>query len=332
MHTHPLRDRFGRTIDYLRISVTDRCDLRCQYCMAESMQFLPHSRLLSLQEIFFIARNYVELGVRRIRITGGEPLVRHNVIGLFEQLGSLRQLQDLTLTTNGTQLVRFAPALKDSGVTRVNISLDTLDPDRFSRITRVGKLDKTLAGIDAALAQGFDRIKINSVIMRRRNEDEVPALLRFAIERGIDISFIENMPLGDNGEHNHRDAYYSSDQIQHDLAREYTLIPSAIRTAGPARYFRIAQHPEIRVGFISPHSHNFCASCNRVRLTAEGQLLLCLGQEHSADLKQVVRQHPGDDAALQQAIIDSLEIKPEGHDFDIRSNEVLLRHMNLTGG
>ena len=212
------------------------------------------------------------------------------------------------------------------------MSLDTLQPDRFAHITRVGKLEKTLAGIDAALQQGFDRVKINCVIMKNRNHDEVEDLLRFAIDHGIDISYIEEMPLGQIDDHDHSEAYYSSDQIQQDLEQNFELYPTTLRTAGPARYFRLGQHPDTRVGFISPHSHNFCSTCNRVRLTAEGRLLLCLGQEHSMDLKQVIRENPMDENKLKQAIIDSLDIKPEGHEFDIRSHEVLLRHMNMTGG
>jgi len=327
-----LVDQFGRRIDYIRISVTDRCDFRCQYCMSEDMQFLSHGQILTLEEIYTIAKAYVDLGIKRIRLTGGEPLVRKNLIRLIRQLGQLSSLEDLTLTTNGSQLSRHAAELKAAGVTRVNISLDTLDAKRFTEITRIGKFERTMHGIEAAIEQDFDRVKINSVILKGRNHHEVPELLRFAIERGIDISFIENMPMGITGEHPHSASYYSSDQIMHDLGRDYDLIPTAIRTAGPARYYRISGHPDTRVGFISPHSHNFCASCNRVRLTAEGLLLLCLGQEHSVDLKKIIRDHPHDEALLKQTMINALDIKPQGHDFDIQSNEVLLRHMNITGG
>ena len=331
-HESQLIDRFGRRIDYIRISVTDRCDLRCQYCMSENMTFVPRTQLLTLEEIRTIASAFVDLGVTRIRITGGEPLVRRNVLKLFGELGQLDTLHDLTLTTNGTQLARYAPALKDAGVTRINISLDTLKPDLFSSITRVGKLEKTLQGLDAALDTGFQRLKINSVILKNRNHEEVRDLLEFAIARKIDISFIENMPLGITGEHNHSDSYYSSEQIQQDLQPYYELIPTTLKTAGPARYFKISGVPDTRVGFISPHSHNFCDTCNRVRLTAEGQLLLCLGQEHSMDLKKVLRTHPGDPDALRDAIIRAMDLKPQGHEFDIRTHEVLLRHMNMTGG
>ena len=330
--TSPLIDRYGRKIDYLRLSVTDRCDLRCVYCMSEKMTFLPREQVLTLEEIAQIATAYVDLGVRNIRITGGEPLVRRNIMSLFESLGQLPKLKDLTLTTNGTQLEKYAAALKSAGVTRINISLDTLDPALFKRITRVGDLQKTLAGIDAAIACQFDRIKINSVILKQRNHHEIAALTAYAIEHNIDISFIENMPLGITGEHNHHGSYYSSDQVLSDLAAFYELMPSTETTPGPARYYRLRDHPRSRIGLISPHSHNFCDQCNRVRLTAEGRLLLCLGQEHSVDLKQVIRAHPGDRQTLQQAIIQSLDLKPKGHDFDIQSNEILLRHMNMTGG
>ena len=332
-HSSPaLIDRYGRKIDYIRLSVTDRCDLRCVYCMSEKMTFVPRSQLLTLEEIERIAKSYVDLGVSKIRITGGEPLVRSNVLSLFENLGRLPTLKDLTLTTNGSLLQKYAPALKAAGVTRINISLDTLDAGLFKRITRVGQLPKTLAGIDAAIACGFDRIKINSVILKQRNHHEIDDLVAYAIDRQIDISFIENMPLGITGEHNHRASYYSSDQVLADIRRRYELLPTTETTAGPARYFRMVQHPNTRVGLISPHSHNFCDSCNRVRLTAEGRLLLCLGQEHSLDLRAIVRAHPGDDTALKAAIIKSLDLKPRGHDFDIQSNEILLRHMNMTGG
>ena len=327
-----LVDKYGRKIDYIRLSVTDRCDLRCVYCMSENMQFAPRSQLLTLEEIAQIASAYVDLGVTKIRITGGEPLVRKNVISLFEVLGQLDGLKDLTLTTNGTQLTKYAPQLKAAGVTRINVSLDTLDSDLFTQITRNGKLEKTLDGIKSAIDLGFDRIKINSVILKDHNHHEITPLLEFAIQQGIDISYIENMPLGETDAISHSGSYYSSDRILADLETNYDLIPTTEQTAGPAKYFRLAAHDQTRVGFISPHSHNFCDTCNRVRLTAEGRLLLCLGQEHSVDLKKVIRTNPGDTEILQQAIIKSLDIKPKGHDFNIQSNEVLIRHMNMTGG
>jgi cyclic pyranopterin phosphate synthase len=327
-----LVDRYGRCIDYVRISVTDRCDLRCQYCMSKDMQFVPRSQLLTLEEINFIAETYVGLGVSKIRITGGEPLVRRNILSLFQKLGQLDGLNDLTLTTNGTQLPRYAHELKRAGVTRINISLDTLDGELFNQVTRVGDIRKTLDGIDAALDAGFERVKINSVVLKDRNHEETVELLEFAIGRGLDISFIETMPLGITGEHNHSGSYYSTDEVLRDLSVHHSLLPTTQRSAGPARYYNIDGEPNTRVGFISPHSHNFCDTCNRVRLTAEGRLLLCLGQEHSVDLKQVVRANPGDREALTRAIVESLDIKPQGHEFDIQSNEVLLRHMNMTGG
>ncbi|MET0070187.1 MAG: GTP 3',8-cyclase MoaA [Candidatus Thiodiazotropha sp.] len=326
-----LIDRFNRRINYLRISVTDRCDLRCVYCMAEDMQFVPRSQLLTLEELFRVGRSFVDMGVRKIRITGGEPLTRRGVMQLFEALGELQGLDDLTLTTNGTLLGRYAQALKDAGVTRVNISLDSLREDRFRRITRIGDIHRTLAGIDAALKAGFKRVKLNSVIMKHRNDDEIHDLVAFAEARGMDISFIEEMPLGETEDHDRGELYYSSQQVLGDLQQHYELLPTTETTGGPARYYRI-DGSDTRVGFISPHSHNFCEHCNRVRLTAEGRLLLCLGQEHSVDLRRVVRANPLDDEPLRRAIIDAMEIKPKGHEFDLTAKPVLFRHMNMTGG
>jgi len=326
-----LTDRFGRHITYVRISVTDRCDLRCVYCMSEKMQFMPRSQLLSLEEIVRIGTSFIELGVKKIRMTGGEPLTRRNVMYVFEHLGSSPGLEDFTLTTNGTQLARYAHALRDAGVTRINISLDSLRPDRFAQITRIGELNKVLSGIDAALDAGFRRVKLNVVVMKHKNHDEVLDLVAFARHRGLDISFIEEMPLGEMSRHNRLLAFYSSDQILHDLRTQYELIPTTESTGGPSRYYRMPDS-DIRVGFISPHSHNFCTTCNRVRLTAAGRLLLCLGQEHSVDLRQVVRDHPNDDHALREAIIASMSIKPRGHDFDLTKQAVILRHMSVTGG
>ncbi len=330
-----LIDRFGRKVTYLRISVTDRCDLRCVYCMSEDMQFVPRAQLLTLEEIVRIGKSFVDLGVNKIRITGGEPLTRCNIMKVFEELGQLETLKDLTITTNATQLTKYARALKDAGVTRVNISLDTIRADRFSKITRVGKLHKTLAGIDAALDAGFQKVKINSVVLKDMNHDEVTDLVGFARNRGMDITFIEEMPLGIVNDHDRAQTYYSSDEILSDLRQHYELIATTENTGGPARYYQMPDS-ESRVGFISPHSHNFCDTCNRVRLTAEGLLLLCLGQEHSNDLRRVVRAHPGDDTvnkeALRQAIIQSMLLKPKGHDFDLNTQEVILRHMNATGG
>jgi len=327
-----LVDRFGRTVNYVRLSVTDRCDLRCVYCMPEKMKFVPRAQLLTLEEMESVGRAFISLGVDKIRITGGEPLVRRNILQLFNHLGAIEELKDLTLTTNATQLKKYAKQLKAAGVTRINISLDTLKTDRFREMTRVGELKRTLDGIDAAIACDFDQIKLNSVVLKNYNHDEVFDLVGYAIDRGIDISFIEEMPLGENTNHDRAASYYSSDEILEDLRQHYEILPATKKTAGPTRYFALPDHANTHVGFISPHSHNFCESCNRVRVTAEGRLLLCLGQEHSVDLRRVIRANPGDDEALRQAIIDSMEIKPKGHDFNLNSQTILLRHMNLTGG
>ena len=318
-------------MNYVRISVTDRCDFRCVYCMDEEMQFVPRAKLLSLEEISTIVRAFADLGVVKVRITGGEPLIRRNIIKLFRDIGRLEALNELTLTTNGSQLPKLAGELKDAGVKRINISLDSLDPVKFKRLTRVGDLSKVLAGIDAALATGFEKIKINSVILKNRNDDEILDLVGFAGERGMDISFIEEMPLGVIGDHDRLEAYYPSDAIKSDLEERYTLIPTTESTGGPSRYFKIVE-TNTRVGFISPHSHNFCDNCNRVRLTCEGRLLLCLGQEHSVDLRRVVRTYPGDMDKLKQAIRASMSIKPKGHEFDLSAKPVIFRHMNMTGG
>ena len=330
---HALLDRFGRRIRYLRISVTDRCDLRCVYCMAEDMQFVPRERLLSLEEIVRIGRAFIAMGVEKIRITGGEPLSRRNVLQVFRALGAVEGLRELTLTTNATRLPEYAPGLYAAGVRRINVSLDTLRPDRYARLTRVGRIERVFAGLQAAEDAGIERIKLNAVILKHRNDDEVVDLVEYAHAHGYDISFIEEMPLGQVGDHDRAEAYYSSDAILGDLRRRYDLRPIAVRgaAAGPANYFQVpGEHT--RVGFISPHSHNFCAACNRVRLTAEGRLLLCLGQEHSKDLRAVVRDHPGDDAALRQAILESMDLKPKGHAFDLGAPVTLARHMSHTGG
>ncbi len=277
-------------------------------------------------------RLFDSFGGCKIRITGGEPLVRRNIMQLFNNLGAIEALRDLTVTTNGTQLTKYARQLKSAGVTRINISLDTLRADRFHEMTRVGELSRTLEGIDAAIACDFNQIKINSVVLKNYNHDEMFDLVNFVIDRGIDISFIEEMPLGENTHHDRAKSYYSSDEILEDLEQHYEILPSTMKTAGPTRYFQLAAHENTRIGFISPHSHNFCESCNRVRVTAEGRLLLCLGQEHSVDLRRVIRANPGDRTALDQAIIDSMDIKPKGHDFNLNSQTILLRHMNMTGG
>lgn len=328
---HHLTDRFGRTVNYLRVSITDRCDFRCVYCMAEDMVFLPRKHILSLEEIHFICRAFVELGVSKIRVTGGEPLVRNGALGLLQQIGKIDGLRELVMTSNGSKLANMATELHAAGVKRINISLDTLDPAKFKVLTRTGDLENVLKGINAAREAGFDRIKINAVILKDRNHQEVCELVQFAVDRGIDISFIEEMPLGTVNNHDRAEAYYPSHLIKQDLLQRFQLEAIPDKTGGPSDYFQIP-NSSTRVGFISPHSANFCASCNRVRLTAEGRLLLCLGNEHSVDLKTVVRQHPNNMDMLKQTIIDAMQIKPEKHEFNIYEQPVILRHMSATGG
>lgn len=326
-----LIDKFNRVVDYVRISVTDRCDFRCVYCMEDEMQFVPRAQLLTLEEIAKIAQAFTELGVKKIRITGGEPLIRRNIIKLFEDIGQLPGLGELVLTSNGSQLTKLAQQLKDVGVKRINISLDSLDAEKFKRITRVGELGKVLAGIDAALAVGFEKIKLNTVILKNRNDDEIIDLVRYASDRNMDISFIEEMPLGVIGDHDRAEVFYSSDDIKNDLEQAFTLVPTTETTGGPSTYYKLTE-TGTRVGFISPHSHNFCDQCNRVRLTCEGRLLLCLGQEHSVDLRKTLRAYPGDMERLKQTIRDSMLIKPEGHEFNLTEKPIIFRHMNVTGG
>ena len=326
-----LIDRFGRHVTYARLSVTDRCDFRCVYCMSEDMTFLPRAQVLTLEEIYTLARVFTGLGVTKLRLTGGEPLVRRNILWLVREIGKLPGLKELVLTTNGSQLDRLAEPLSDAGVKRINVSLDSLHEERFRTITRVGDLNKVLRGIEAARAAGFKRLKLNTVILKNRNEDEILDLVNFVVERGMDISFIEEMPLGLIDDHDRALTFYSSDEVRRDIESRYHLIPTTETTGGPARYFKVAD-TDSRVGFISPHSHNFCESCNRVRVTVQGMLLLCLGQEHSVDLRHVLRANPGDDARLRQAIIDSMAIKPKGHDFDLSRQVVIMRHMSVTGG
>jgi GTP 3',8-cyclase len=333
-HSHippQLIDRFGRTVDYLRISITDRCDFRCVYCMSEEMTFLPREQVLSLEELHTITKAFAELGVKKIRITGGEPLVRRGALGLLENIGRIESLHELVLTTNGSQLEHMALPLRNAGVKRINISLDTLNADKFKAITRTGDLPQVLRGIDAACEAGFERIKINSVILKDKNHQEVVDLVQFAVDKGIDISFIEEMPLGVVSQHDRSSAYYSSDCIKADLATQFSLLASTEKTGGPSVYYKV-QSTDTRVGFISPHSANFCSTCNRVRLTVEGQLLLCLGNEHSVDLKQVIRANPGNMDILKRAIVDAMLIKPEKHEFNIHERPVILRHMSVTGG
>lgn len=331
-HEQPrLVDRFGRHVTYVRLSVTDRCDFRCVYCMSEEMTFLPRAQLLTLEEMGQLGRAFTELGVTKLRITGGEPLVRKNVISLFQELGSLPGLRELTLTTNGSQLDKLAVPLRQAGVRRINISLDSLNPERFRAITRVGDLSKVLGGIAAAQAAGFEKIKINTVAMKNRNDDEVLDLVEFVLERGMDISFIEEMPLGNITEHDRAEAYMSSDEVRERIASRYSLVASSASTGGPSRYWKIPG-TDTKVGFISPHSHNFCDTCNRVRVTTEGRLLLCLGQEHSMDLRRVMRANPGDLERLKQAIVAAMDLKPKGHDFNLNEKPIIFRHMSVTGG
>lgn len=327
----PLIDRFGRRVTYVRLSVTDRCDFRCVYCMAEEMRFLPRSAVLTLEEMALIGRAFVELGVDKIRLTGGEPLVRNNMLELVRNLGALPGLRDLTLTTNGARLGRYAAELRAAGMHRINISLDSLRPERFREITRTGLLDDVLAGIEAARTAGFDRIKINSVIMAGRNDDEILDLVEFARARRLDISFIEEMPLGHIDEHDRALSFCSSDTIRSRIESVYPLVSSAETSGGPARYYRLSGS-STRIGFISPHSHNFCHLCNRVRVTAEGRLLLCLGNEHAVDLRAVIRDHDGNMAILKNAIVAAMAIKPERHHFDLHDEPQIVRFMNMTGG
>lgn len=326
-----LIDKYGRHVTYLRLSVTDRCDFRCGYCMAEEMTFLPRAQVLTLEECLRVASTFVDLGVTKVRVTGGEPLVRHNVVWLLERLAVLPGLRELVITTNGSQLERFAPALRTAGVRRINISLDTLRPDRFREITRVGDLGKVLRGLAAAQAAGFERLKLNTVMMRGTNDDELLGLVEFVVERGIDIAFIEEMPLGEIG-HGRQASYFSSEQALARLQTRFRLLPSAETTGGPARYWRIPG-TATRVGFISPHSHNFCDSCNRVRVTARGELYPCLGNNDSSQLLPLLRAHPADDAALRAAIVRSMGIKAKGHDFGNQmAAPQVIRFMSMTGG
>ncbi|GEO13484.1 GTP 3',8-cyclase MoaA [Microvirga aerophila] len=330
----PLLDPFGRAITYLRVSVTDRCDFRCVYCMSEDMAFLPKRDLLTLEELDRICSVFVDQGVRKLRITGGEPLVRRDIMTLFRSLSrhlSSGALDELTVTTNGSQLARHAAELAACGVKRVNVSLDTLDPDKFRRITRWGELSKVMAGLDAAQGAGL-RIKINTVALKGVNEDEIERLLEWAHGRGMDLTLIEVMPLGEiDGQR--IDQFLPLSVVRARLGARYPLEDMDHRTGGPARYVRIAETGGT-LGFITPMTHNFCESCNRVRLTCTGQLFMCLGQEDAADLRAPVRVSDGD-AALRQAINDAIARKPKGHDFIIdrrHSRPALSRHMSVTGG
>ena len=329
----PLVDPFQRTIDYLRVSVTDRCDFRCVYCMAEDMTFLPKRDLLTLEELDRLCSAFVARGVKRLRLTGGEPLVRKNVMGLIRSLSRHLEtgaLDELTLTTNGSQLSRFAGELADCGVRRINVSIDTLDRERFRAITRWGDLGRVMEGLLAAREAGLS-VKINAVALKGVNEDEIPAMMEWAHGEGFGLTLIETMPLGEIGE-DRTDQYLPLSQVREQLAERYTLTESAHRTGGPARYFDIAETGG-RLGFITPMTHNFCESCNRVRITCTGTLYMCLGQEDAADLRAPLRTSEGDEA-LHRAIEAAIARKPKGHDFVIGRDAApsVGRHMSMTGG
>jgi GTP 3',8-cyclase len=329
-----LVDPFGRAISYLRVSVTDRCDFRCVYCMAENMSFLPKAEVLSLEELDRVCSAFIARGVKKLRLTGGEPLVRRNVMTLVESLSRhLRSgaLAELTLTTNGSQLAKYAAELKAHGVRRINVSLDTLDADKFRSITRWGDLSQVLAGIDAAQAAGL-KIKINTVALRDVNDGELPKLMQWAHGRGMELTLIEVMPLGEIGE-GRLDQYLPLSMVRARLAEHFTLEDIDYRTGGPARYVRVAETGGT-LGFITPMTHNFCESCNRVRLTCTGTLYMCLGQDDAADLRKPLRASESDDL-LFTAIDEAISRKPKGHDFIIdrrHQRPALPRHMSVTGG
>ncbi|MCP8893627.1 GTP 3',8-cyclase MoaA [Shinella daejeonensis] len=326
-------DPFGRAITYLRVSVTDRCDFRCTYCMSEHMTFLPKKDLLTLEELNRLCSAFIAKGVRKLRLTGGEPLVRKNILFLVRALGEhVRdgRLDELTLTTNGSQLARHAAELVDCGVRRINVSLDTLDPEKFRAVTRWGDLSKVMEGLDAARKAGLS-IKINTVALKDFNDREIPALLRWAHGLGMDLTLIETMPMGEI-EEDRTDRYMPLSQMRARLSEEFTLTDDPYRTGGPARYVQVAETGG-RLGFITPMTHNFCESCNRVRLTCTGTLYMCLGQEDAADLRLPLRAST-DDALLSRAIDEAIARKPKGHDFiiDRRNRPSVSRHMSMTGG
>ena len=331
MQESRLVDPFGRRITYLRLSVTDRCDFRCTYCMSEDMVFAPRAQILTLEELYAVADAFIGLGVRRIRVTGGEPLVRKGLTSLLTRLGAREELEDLAITTNGSQLHSMAPALRDAGVKRLNISLDSLKSERFAELTRRDRLAQVLEGIEAARRAGFKGIKLNSVIQKGRNDDEVIDLVAFAVERGLDISFIEEMPLGSVSSHQREITFCSSEEVRERIEQRFALLPSSHTTGGPSRYWQVSGSPT-RVGFISPHSNNFCGSCNRVRVTAEGKLVLCLGHEGALDLKSLIRRYPGDSERLRHALVDALQLKPEMYHFRTDEQVQVVRFMSMTGG
>jgi cyclic pyranopterin phosphate synthase len=329
----PLVDSFGRRITYLRLSVTDRCDMRCRYCMSEAMTFLPRSEVLTLEELSHVASAFIERGVRKVRLTGGEPLVRRDASLLARMIGEHLQdgaLQELTLTTNGNRLDTEAPKLFDAGIRRINVSLDSLDPDRFRAITRTGDLSRVLKGIAAAKDAGL-KIKINMVALRGLNEDEIEPMARWCAAEGHDLTLIETMPLGTIDE-DRVDRYLPLDEVRDRLAARFTLTPLSLGSGGPARYERV-EDIGLKLGFITPLSHNFCASCNRVRVTASGHLYMCLGHDDGVDLKAVLRS--GGRAALNAQLDRAMALKPLRHDFAIAERNAapaVQRHMSLTGG
>ena len=333
--TAPLIDPFARTIDYLRVSVTDRCDFRCVYCMSENMTFLPKKDLLTLEELDRMCSTFVRLGVKKLRITGGEPLVRRDIMTFFQSMSrhlDSGALSELTLTTNGSQLAKYADQLYAAGVRRINVSLDTLDADKFARVTRWGRLDQVLRGIEAARAAGL-RVKINTVALKGFNEDELFALTSWCAANDMDITFIEVMPMGDLGNEDRIGQYWSLKDLRAELASKHTLTDLPDRTGGPARYVRIDDAGQ-KIGFITPLSHNFCESCNRVRITCTGEIYTCLGQDGSADLRAPLRASETD-GPLEQAIRAAIDTKPMGHDFDYSRQTVdgqVSRHMSHTGG
>ncbi|WP_159978859.1 GTP 3',8-cyclase MoaA [Roseobacter cerasinus] len=334
--TVPLIDPFARAITYLRVSVTDRCDFRCVYCMSENMTFLPKKELLTLEELDRLCSTFVQLGVEKLRITGGEPLVRKGIMTFFQSMSrhlETGQLKELTLTTNGSQLERFAKDLYAAGVRRVNVSLDTLDEAKFAEITRWGRLPQVLRGIDAAQAAGM-RVKLNAVALKGFNEAELPSMTEWCTKRGIDLTWIEVMPMGDIGNEDRLGQYWSLKDVRARYAEHYTVTDLAERTGGPARYARLEETSQ-KVGFITPLSHNFCESCNRVRVTCTGEIYMCLGQEDRADLRAPLRAHPANDGPLEDAIRAAIALKPKGHDFDYSRQQLdgqMPRHMSHTGG
>ncbi|PWE56836.1 GTP 3',8-cyclase MoaA [Metarhizobium album] len=330
----PMVDPFGRTVSYLRVSVTDRCDFRCTYCMAENMTFLPKKDLLTLEELNRLCSAFIAKGVRKLRLTGGEPLVRKNIMFLIRELGrhiDAGNLEELTLTTNGSQLARHAQELYDCGVRRINVSLDTLNPEKFKEITRWGDFHKVMEGIDAAEKAGL-KIKLNAVALKDFNETEIAGMLRFAHGRGMDLTVIETMPMGEI-EEDRTDRYLPLSKLRADLEEQFTLVDIPYKTGGPARYVEVRETGG-RLGFITPMTHNFCESCNRVRLTCTGTLYMCLGQNDAADLRAALRASE-DDAYLFAAIDEAIGRKPKGHDFIIdrvRRKPAVARHMSVTGG